>query len=93
METAPRDYTPEPMTPVTYRRIVPFVLSLKRWLMGRDFRITSERGVFFPHRWAKELVATIHPSAILRMPDRYKEEYALFVHDLKRIAAKMKELG
>lgn len=61
-------------------------------LMGRDFRITSERGIFFPHRWAKELVATIHPSAILRMPERYEEEYALFVNDLQRIAAKVREL-
>ncbi len=33
-------------------------------LMGRDFRITADRGKFYPHRWAKELVATIHPSAI-----------------------------
>ncbi len=56
-------------------------------LMGRDFRITSERGRFFPYPRAKELMATIHPSAILRMPDRYDEEYALFVQDL-RLAAK-----
>jgi probable DNA metabolism protein len=61
-------------------------------LMGRDFRVTTERGIFFPHRWAKQLVATIHPSAILRMPDRRDEEYALFVHDLKLIAAKVREL-
>ncbi len=61
-------------------------------LMGRDFRITTERGVFFPHRWAKQLVATIHPSAILRMPERYEEEYALFVRDLKLIADRVKEL-
>ncbi len=61
-------------------------------LMGRDFRITSERGIFFPHRWAKELVATIHPSAILRMPERYEEEYGLFVRDLKLIAVKVQEL-
>ena len=27
----------------------------------RDSRITMARGKFFPHRWAKELVATIHP--------------------------------
>ena len=40
-------------------------------LMGRDFRITSERGKFFPHQWAKEVVATVHPSAVLRMPDRF----------------------
>jgi probable DNA metabolism protein len=59
-------------------------------LMGREFRITSERGQFFPHPRAKQLVATIHPSAILRMPDRYEEEYAMFVRDLQLIADRMK---
>ena len=61
-------------------------------LMGRDFRITAQRGKFFPHPWAKELVATIHPSAILRMPDRYNEEYELFVKDMRIIATRVKEL-
>jgi len=61
-------------------------------LMGRDFRITAARGKFFPHVWAKELVATVHPSAILRMPERYDEEYELFVKDLRIIAARAKEL-
>lgn len=62
-------------------------------LMGRDFRITADRGKFYPHRWAKELVATIHPSAILRaLPDRYDEEYELFVNDLRTIAARVREL-
>lgn len=60
-------------------------------LMGREFRITSERGQFFPHAWAKELTATIHPSAILRMPDRYEEEYALFVRDLRLVAEKVRK--
>ena len=61
-------------------------------LMGRDFRITAERGKFFPHRWAKELVATVHPSAILRVPERYDEEYGLFVRDLQVIAKRAAEL-
>jgi DNA polymerase len=62
-------------------------------LMGRDFRITVDRGRFFPHRWAKELTATIHPSAILRMePDRQEAEYALFVQDLRGVSAKMREI-
>ncbi len=62
-------------------------------LMGRDFRITADRGKFYPHRWAKELVATIHPSAILRaLPERYDEEYELFVRDLRTIAARVREL-
>lgn len=58
-------------------------------LMGRDFRITAARGKFFPHPWAKELVATVHPSAILRLPDRYEEEYGLFVRDLRLIAQRI----
>jgi DNA polymerase len=61
-------------------------------LIGREFRITADRGKFFPHRWAKEIVATIHPSAILRLPERYEEEYALFVRDLQLIAGRMQEL-
>ncbi len=57
-------------------------------LMGRDFRIGAERGKLFPHRWAKGLMATIHPSAILRMPEeRRQEEYRLMVEDLKQIPA------
>jgi DNA polymerase len=61
-------------------------------LMGRDFRITAERGKFFTHPWAKELVATVHPSAILRAPDRYEEEYDLFLRDLRLIAKRVSEL-
>jgi len=61
-------------------------------LMGSAFRITAQRGKFFPHRWAKELVATVHPSAILRMPERFDEEYDLFLKDLRVIAKRVKEL-
>ncbi len=62
-------------------------------LMGRDFRITAERGKFFPHEWAKELVATVHPSAVLRAPrERYREEYGLLVRDLQLIAARVEQL-
>lgn len=61
-------------------------------LMGARFRITAERGKFFPHPWAKELVATVHPSAILRVPERYDEEYELFLKDLRVIANRVREL-
>lgn len=55
-------------------------------LLGREFRLTKHRGEFFPHAWAKQAMATIHPSAILRMPDRREEEYGLFVRDLQLVA-------
>jgi DNA polymerase len=62
-------------------------------LMGREFRVTSSRGKFFPYHFARELVATIHPSAILRaLPDQYEEEYEMFVRDLRLIAARVQEL-
>jgi len=40
-----------------------------------------------PHRWAQAFMATIHPSALLRMPEpeRRDEEYRLFVQDLALI--------
>jgi len=41
---------------------------------------------------AKELVATIHPSAILRAEDRQEQEYKLFVKDLHTIAARIRKL-
>jgi DNA polymerase len=62
-------------------------------LMGRTFRITVERGRFFAHDWGKEIVATVHPSAVLRTPDRFDEEYRLFIQDLRVIAARVHGLG
>lgn len=61
-------------------------------LMGPTFRITRARGVFFPHSWAKEIVATIHPSAILRASERYEQEYDLFLRDLRVITARLEQL-
>jgi DNA polymerase len=61
-------------------------------LMGPAFRIIANRGRFFPYSRAKELVATVHPSAILRVPERYEEEYELFLQDLRKIAARVREL-
>lgn len=60
-------------------------------LLGRTFRITQQRGVFFPHAAAKFVVATVHPSALLRAPDaeRRHEEYRLFVRDLEAIPKKI----
>ena len=59
-------------------------------LMGPAFRITKQRGQVFPDTpWAPWLMATAHPSAILRIPEKDLRERAReeFIHDLK-IAAK-----
>jgi DNA polymerase len=56
-------------------------------LAGRDVRITQDRGKWMDTVWAKRLMITIHPSALLRLPDRglYAEEFARFVQDLRLV--------
>lgn len=57
-------------------------------MMGPQFRVTRERGKRIAVPWAGAFIATIHPSAILRMPgDDRKAALAEFVADLKVAAA------
>ena len=58
-------------------------------LLGRHFRVTRERGKPVESDLAEHVLATIHPSAILRGdPESREQEYATFVRDLK-VAAKL----
>jgi DNA polymerase len=57
-------------------------------LLGRDFRVSIQRGRLVPSALAKYVIATVHPSSILRAPDdesRHRE-MKLFIQDLKKIA-------
>jgi len=51
-------------------------------LLGRQFRVTQRRGEPIESQLAPNVLATIHPSAILRSDDR-DTEYAAFVGDLR----------
>jgi uracil-DNA glycosylase len=56
-------------------------------LLGRQFRVTRERGKPVDSDLAERVVATIHPSAILRAEDEDRDaEYAAFVDDLRVVA-------
>ncbi len=57
-------------------------------LIGPDFRITRDRGRFIESPWAPRLLATYHPSAVLRAENAAGGErlYGLLVTDL-RLAA------
>jgi len=61
-------------------------------LLGPQFRITRDRGRFFDSEGASWITATIHPSAILRMPDREKREEArlLFLEDLRKVLKRLR---
>jgi DNA polymerase len=60
-------------------------------LMGKEARVTRIRGAFLEHETARYITATIHPSALLRMPEeeRRHEEYRLFVEDLRKVREKL----
>ncbi len=60
-------------------------------LLGRQFRITKQRGEFFPSDLGPEVTATIHPSAILRAPEDVdrEEQRRLFVRDLGLVARRL----
>lgn len=57
-------------------------------LLGRDFRVTQERGKWVENPLAPFVMATVHPSSILRAPDseRRHAEMAAFVADLRGVA-------
>src|SRR5260370_24494551 len=54
-------------------------------LMGRDFRVTADRGKVFESPWSRYLVATVHPSSLLRITEEAdrRSEYERFVADLR----------
>ena len=54
-------------------------------LLGRQFRVSKDRGVPVESELAPVVMATVHPSSILRSDDR-EAEMALFVDDLRRVA-------
>jgi uracil-DNA glycosylase family protein len=57
-------------------------------LLGRQFRVTQQRGQVVESALANHVVATVHPSSILRAPDEdtRRSETAKFIDDLKVVA-------
>lgn len=59
-------------------------------LLGGDFRVTQMRGQWLRTEFAENVLATVHPSSILRSPDR-DEQFRFFVSDLEIVAKKLAE--
>jgi DNA polymerase len=62
-------------------------------LMGPAFRITKQRGeVFADTSWAPWLMATVHPSSILRIPedDLRQRARADFIDDIRKVAKQLR---
>ena len=58
-------------------------------LLGSDFRVTRQRGRLLSFAAGRQVLATVHPSSILRAVDEAARhrEFELFVRDLRVAAA------
>ena len=56
-------------------------------IFGSKFRLLAQRGRWMPTKFGFEAMATVHPSYLLRMPDREesRRQYALFVRELRML--------
>jgi len=56
-------------------------------LLGRAFSVVKMRGIAVESEWARAVIATVHPSAVLRAPreERKRSERA-FIADIRRVA-------
>ena len=56
-------------------------------LLGKSFRVTQRRGEFVESPLAPYVMATVHPSSILRAPDSEsrRAETARFIEDLRKL--------
>jgi DNA polymerase len=60
-------------------------------LLGRDYRLTKERGTFRSRPGAARITSTIHPSAVLRAPDEDRAAmYESLVADLRKVEREMR---
>lgn len=57
-------------------------------MLGKDFKVTQRRGELIEADMAPYIVATVHPSSILRAPDddTRHEEMGKFIDDLRQVA-------
>ncbi|HXX42914.1 MAG TPA: UdgX family uracil-DNA binding protein [Chthoniobacterales bacterium] len=76
------------------RLVVAMGATAGQTLFGPSFRVTRDRGKVLSSKFGPKIVATVHPSSLLRQPDEEarEREYRNFVADL-RVALKAANEG
>jgi DNA polymerase len=87
--TACRPWLEAELAVVKPRVLVCLGATAAQSLLGKQFRVTKQRGEWIDSDLAELVTATIHPSAILRQrdADARHAEMARFVDDLRKVAA------
>ena len=85
-----RQWLDAELAAVTPHVLVALGATAAQALLGSGFRVTKQRGVRLESDLAPNVLATVHPSSILRAPDEAarREAHAAFVADLT-VAAKL----
>ena len=88
-QTACRPWLESELAVVRPRVLVCLGATAARSLLGKQFRVTKERGRWLESELAEYVTATIHPSSILRQRDDElrRREMDGFVEDLRLVAA------
>src|SRR5918995_4020120 len=70
------------------RAIVCLGATAAQALLGRQFKVTAHRGTFIASSLAPLVMATVHPSSLLRAPDEdtRRRETERFIDDLRTVA-------
>jgi DNA polymerase len=86
--TACRPWLDAEISLVRPRVIICLGATAAKALVGKQFRVTRDRGKPIASSVADAVVATVHPSSVLRVPDEATRERAeqAFVADLKQAA-------
>src|SRR6478752_9537706 len=86
--TACRPWLESEIRVVKPRVVVLLGATAAQGIMGSQFRASKQRGQWVQSNSAPRVMATVHPSSILRAPDddSRHEEMSKFVADLKRVA-------
>lgn len=85
--TACRPWLESELAVVKPRVLVLLGATAAQSLLGRQFRVTQQRGKLLDSDLAEAVTATVHPSSILRGdPSDRESSFAAFVDDLKIVA-------
>jgi DNA polymerase len=85
--TACRPWLEAELAVVKPRVLVLLGATAAQSLLGRQFRVTQNRGKLLESDLAEAVTATVHPSSILRgEPEEREANFAAFVDDLKVVA-------
>ena len=86
--TACRPWLDAEIAVVKPHLLVPLGATAAQALLGRDFRVSVQRGQLIERPGQPPMMATVHPSSILRAPDDETREIETraFVQDLRRVA-------